>query len=80
MIGKTLWAEFFNNRDWPLASAVAVILLALGVMTIALRRAPEAREDGTGFHYRHRRRQKGPAPRAAAPPLQHRVQRQKAAP
>ena len=24
MIGKTLWNEFFNNRDWPLASAVAV--------------------------------------------------------
>ena len=24
MIGKTLWTEFFNNRDWPLASAVAV--------------------------------------------------------
>ena len=27
MIGKTLWTEFFNNRDWPLASAVAVLLL-----------------------------------------------------
>src|SRR3546814_13337868 len=27
MIGKTLWSEFFNNRDWPLSSAVAVLLL-----------------------------------------------------
>jgi putrescine transport system permease protein len=27
MIGRTLWQEFFNNRDWPLASAVAVLLL-----------------------------------------------------
>ena len=27
MIGKTLWTEFSANRDWPLASAVAVILL-----------------------------------------------------
>ncbi len=27
MIGKTLWTEFFGNRDWPLASAVAVLLL-----------------------------------------------------
>ena len=27
MIGKTLWDEFFHNRDWPMASAVAVILL-----------------------------------------------------
>jgi len=34
MIGKTLWAEFFNNRDWPLASAVAVILLLMLVVPI----------------------------------------------
>ena len=27
MIGKVLFEEFFNNRDWPVASAVAVILL-----------------------------------------------------
>jgi putrescine transport system permease protein len=36
MIGKTLWAEFFNNRDWPLASAVAVLLLLVLVVPIAL--------------------------------------------
>lgn len=36
MIGKTLWTEFFNNRDWPLASAVAVILLLLLVAPIVL--------------------------------------------
>lgn len=29
MIGKVLWTEFFSNRDWPLASAVAVVLLAI---------------------------------------------------
>jgi putrescine transport system permease protein len=29
MIGATLWAEFFANRDWPTACAVAVILLLL---------------------------------------------------
>lgn len=29
MIGKTLWNEFFANRDWPVSSAVAVILLLL---------------------------------------------------
>jgi putrescine transport system permease protein len=34
MIGKTLWDEFFLNRDWPLASAVAVILLILLVVPI----------------------------------------------
>ncbi len=36
MIGKTLWDEFFSNRDWPLASAVAVILLLLLVVPIVL--------------------------------------------
>src|SRR6266446_5945657 len=29
MIGKVLWDEFFNNRDWPVASAVAVVLSAV---------------------------------------------------
>ena len=36
MIGKTLWVEFFGNRDWPLASAVAVVLLLLLVVPIAI--------------------------------------------
>lgn len=34
MIGKTLWVEFFNNRDWPLASAVAVLLLLILIVPI----------------------------------------------
>jgi putrescine transport system permease protein len=29
MIGRLLWTEFFNNRDWPLASALAIGLLLL---------------------------------------------------
>jgi putrescine transport system permease protein len=29
MIGQTLWLEFFTNKDWPVASAAAVVLLAL---------------------------------------------------
>jgi putrescine transport system permease protein len=32
MIGKTLWNEFFANRDWPVSSAVAVILLLMLVV------------------------------------------------
>jgi putrescine transport system permease protein len=36
MIGRTLWQEFFSNRDWPVASAVAVVLLLLLVVPIAL--------------------------------------------
>jgi putrescine transport system permease protein len=27
MIGQTLWVEFFGNKDWPVASAAAVVLL-----------------------------------------------------
>src|SRR6201984_2990872 len=29
MIGQTLWLEFFTNKDWPVASAAAVMLLLL---------------------------------------------------
>jgi len=29
MIGQTLWTEFFSNRDWPVASAIAIALLGL---------------------------------------------------
>ncbi|QDY71563.1 ABC transporter permease subunit [Qingshengfaniella alkalisoli] len=36
MIGKVLWEEFFSNRDWPVASAVAVILLMILVIPIIL--------------------------------------------
>ena len=34
MIGRVLWTEFFSNRDWPLASAVAIAMLALLVAPI----------------------------------------------
>ncbi|TCV98109.1 putrescine transport system permease protein [Biostraticola tofi] len=34
MIGRILWQEFFNNRDWPVASAVAIIMLLLLVIPI----------------------------------------------
>ena len=36
MIGQTLWTEFFANRDWPVASAVAVVLLCLLVVPLAV--------------------------------------------
>ncbi|HSO48495.1 MAG TPA: ABC transporter permease subunit [Rhizobiaceae bacterium] len=34
MMGKTLWSEFFANRDWPVASAVAIVLLISLVIPI----------------------------------------------
>ncbi|MCC7283073.1 MAG: ABC transporter permease subunit [Acetobacteraceae bacterium] len=36
LIGRVLWTEFFQNRDWPLASALAVALLLLLVAPIML--------------------------------------------
>jgi putrescine transport system permease protein len=36
MIGQTLWLEFFTNKDWPVASAVAVVLLLLLVVPLML--------------------------------------------
>jgi putrescine transport system permease protein len=36
MIGQTLWLEFFTNKDWPVASAVAVVLLVLLVAPLVL--------------------------------------------
>ena len=36
MIGQTLWLEFFTNKDWPVASAVAVVLLVLLVGPLVL--------------------------------------------
>jgi len=35
MVGKVLWTEFFQNRDWPLASALAAAMLLLLVLPIA---------------------------------------------
>ena len=36
MIGRVLWGEFFNNRDWPLASAVAIVMLILLLVPIII--------------------------------------------
>ena len=36
MIGQTIWIEFFGNKDWPAASAVAVVLLCLLVTPIVI--------------------------------------------
>lgn len=43
MIGRTLWSEFFSNRDWPLAAAVAIVLLVILVVPIVVYRDVEAR-------------------------------------
>jgi putrescine transport system permease protein len=44
LVGRVLWGEFFQNRDWPLASALAVVLLAVLVVPIRLFQRLEARQ------------------------------------
>ncbi len=49
MIGKVLWQEFFNNRDWPVASALAVVMLAILIVPIILFNRSQAKEmEGKG--------------------------------
>lgn len=40
MIGRIIWIEFFNNRDWPIASTVAVVMLLLFVVPIMVAQRP----------------------------------------
>src|SRR5919201_3514751 len=48
MIGQTLWGEFFANRDWPVASAVAVVLLCLLVVPIVIYQQMQTRDPERG--------------------------------
>lgn len=36
MIGRVLWDEFFSNNDWPMASAVAVVMILLILLPMAV--------------------------------------------
>ncbi|MBD8527771.1 ABC transporter permease subunit [Pseudomarimonas arenosa] len=44
MIGRVLWQEFFSNRDWPVASAVAIVMLMLLMIPIVLFHRAQAKE------------------------------------
>lgn len=44
MIGKLLWAEFFNARNWPGAAAVAVVMLLLLVLPLTIFNRYQARD------------------------------------
>ena len=44
MIGRVLWGEFFNNRDWPAASAVAIVMLLLLLVPILIFNRYQQRE------------------------------------
>ena len=42
-IGQTLWTEFFSNKDWPVASAMAIALLAILLVPIMFYQAVQMR-------------------------------------
>ncbi|MDQ7732766.1 ABC transporter permease subunit [Halomonas sp. SpR1] len=44
MIGKVLWEEFFLNRDWPVASALAMVMLLLLLVPIVWFHRYQSRE------------------------------------
>jgi len=44
MIGRILWQEFFNNRDWPVASAVSIVMLVILIIPIMIFHRAQARE------------------------------------
>ncbi|OWV69244.1 putrescine/spermidine ABC transporter permease [Rhizobium sp. R339] len=48
MIGKTLWNEFNANRDWPVSSAVATILLLILVIPIVFFQNAQAKAEERG--------------------------------
>jgi putrescine transport system permease protein len=43
LVGRVLWGEFFQNRDWPVAAALAVALLVMLIIPILLFQRLEAR-------------------------------------
>lgn len=45
MIGKLMWTEFFSNKDWPLASSLAAVLLVVLVIPFVLMRYFEQRGE-----------------------------------
>ena len=47
MMGKVLWTEFFRNRDWPVAAAIAMLLLAILTVPIIYARYQDGRDDHT---------------------------------
>jgi putrescine transport system permease protein len=48
MIGQTLWTEFFSNKDWPVASAIAIALLCLLIVPMMFYERLQQREFGRG--------------------------------
>ncbi len=48
MIGRVLWDEFFSNNDWPMASAVAVVVILLLLIPLGVLNRAQADAAGRG--------------------------------
>jgi putrescine transport system permease protein len=46
MVGRMLWTEFFSNKDWPLASALAILLLVVLVIPFVMMQRWQQRIEG----------------------------------
>ena len=47
MIGRVLWDEFFSNNDWPMAAAVAVVMILLILLPMAILNKYQAEQAGS---------------------------------
>ncbi len=47
MLGRQVWTEFFSNRDWPLASAIAIALMALIALPLIAAERRQAKGGAT---------------------------------
>jgi putrescine transport system permease protein len=46
MIGRVLWDEFFSNNDWPMAAAVAIVMICIILVPMAILNKAEAAQAG----------------------------------
>jgi putrescine transport system permease protein len=46
MIGRVLWDEFFSNNDWPMAAAVAIVMILLILVPMAIFNKAQAEQAG----------------------------------
>jgi putrescine transport system permease protein len=46
MIGRVLWDEFFSNNDWPMAAAVAIVMILLILVPMSIFNKAQAEQAG----------------------------------
>ncbi len=45
MIGHVMWDEFFSNNDWPMASAVTVVVILLILVPMVILNKYQSEEE-----------------------------------